>query len=222
LTHAGRAHETIEGPAGAIEIAAFLPASPRAIAVVAHPHPLFGGTMDNKVVTTVARAFHDAGAATFRFNFRGVGRSAGTHDEGRGETDDLLVVAEHAARALGELPLWLAGFSFGGGVAIRASTRAPFAHLVLMAPALRRITGHGLGTPPEPLDASLGEVGRHTVANTIIVHGDKDDTVPLADSIAWGGPREVPVLVIPGADHFFHRKLHMIRDVIGRLVRPAA
>jgi alpha/beta superfamily hydrolase len=222
LTSAGRAHETIEGPAGAIEIAASVPGHPRAIAVVAHPHPLFGGTMDNKVVTTVARGFHDAGAATFRFNFRGVGRSAGGHDEGRGETDDLLFVAEHAARALGELPLWLAGFSFGGGVAIRASTRVPFTHLVLMAPALRHITGHGLGTPPDPLDASLGEVGRHTVANTIIVHGDKDDTVPLADSIAWGGPREVPVLVIPGADHFFHRKLHMIRDVVGRLVRPGA
>ena len=222
MTSAARAHETIEGPAGPIEIAASVPASSRAIAVVAHPHPLFGGTMDNKVVTTVARAFHDAGAATFRFNFRGVGASAGTHDEGRGETDDLLVVAEHAARALGELPLWLAGFSFGGGVAIRASTRVPFAHLVLMAPALRRITGHGLGTSPDPRDSSLGEVGRHTVANTIIVHGDKDDTVPLADSIAWGGPREVPVLVIPGADHFFHRKLHMIRDVVGRLVRPGA
>jgi hypothetical protein len=221
LTAAARAHETIEGPAGAIEIAASVPASPRAIAVVAHPHPLFGGTMDNKVVTTLARAFHDAGAATFRFNFRGVGRSAGAHDEGRGETDDLLVVAEHAAQALGELPLWLAGFSFGGGVAIRASTRVPFAHLVLMAPALRRITGHGLGTPPDPLDPALGEVGRHTVANTILVHGDKDDTVPLADSFAWAAPREVPVLVIPGADHFFHRKLHMIRDVVGRLVRPA-
>ena len=222
MTAAARAHERIEGAAGAIEIAASVPAAPRAIAVVAHPHPLFGGTMDNKVVTTVARAFHDAGAATFRFNFRGVGASAGSHDEGRGETDDLLAVAEHATRALGEMPLWLAGFSFGGGVAIRASTRVPFEHLVLMAPALRRITGHGLGTPPDPLDPSLGEVGRHTVANTVIVHGDKDDTVPLADSFAWGSPREVPVLVIPGADNFFHRKLHMIRDVVGRLVRPAA
>lgn len=221
MTSAGRARETIEGPAGAIEIAAAVPAAPRAIAVVAHPHPLFGGTMDNKVVTTVARAFEGAGAATFRFNFRGVGASAGAHDEGRGETEDLLAVADHAARALGELPLWLAGFSFGGGVAIRASTRRPFEHLVLMAPALRRITGHGLGTPPDPLDPSLGEVGRHTVANTVIVHGDKDDTVPLADSLAWGEPREVPVLVVPGADHFFHRKLHVIRDVVGRLVRPA-
>jgi alpha/beta superfamily hydrolase len=220
LTAAGRARETIDGPAGAIEIAAAVPAAPRAIAVVAHPHPLFGGTMDNKVVTTVARALHDAGAATFRFNFRGVGASAGTHDEGRGETDDLLTVAAHAERALGELPLWLAGFSFGGGVALRASTRVPFERIVLMAPALRRITGHGLGTPPDPLDASLGAVGAHTVANTVIVHGDLDDTVPLADSFAWAAPREVPVLVIPGADHFFHRKLHMIRDVVGRLVRP--
>ena len=213
----------VDGGAGRIETVLDRPdGEPRGVALVAHPHPLYGGTLDNKVVQTLAKTFVELGYISLRPNFRGVGASEGAHDEGRGETDDLLVVAEHAARALGELPLWLAGFSFGGGVAIRASTRAPFAHLVLMAPALRRITGHGLGTAPDPLDPSLGEVGRHTVANTIIVHGDKDDTVPLADSIAWGAPREVPVLVIPGADHFFHRKLHMIRDVIGRLVRPGA
>jgi alpha/beta superfamily hydrolase len=197
-----------------------VPAHPAAVAVVAHPHPLFGGTMDNKVVTTVARAFADAGAATFRFNFRGVGASAGSHDEGRGETEDLLEVAAHAARAVGELPLWLAGFSFGGGVALRASTRAPFAHLVLVAPAFRRLTGQGLGAAPDPTDANLGAPGRHTAANTVVVHGDRDETVPLADSLAWGESRDVPVLVVPGADHFFHRKLHVIRDVVGRLVRP--
>ena len=129
---------TVDGAAGAIEIAYAIPAHPVAIAVVAHPHPLHGGTMDNKVVTTVAKTFAEAGAATFRFNFRGVGASEGKHDEGRGETEDLLEVAAHAARAVGELPLWLSGFSFGGGVALRASTRAPFAHLVLVAPAFRR------------------------------------------------------------------------------------
>jgi alpha/beta superfamily hydrolase len=192
------------------------------VAVVAHPHPLFGGTMDNKVVTTVAKAFADAGAATFRFNFRGVGESEGRHDEGRGETDDLLEVAAHAARAAGELPLWLAGFSFGGGVALRASSRAEFERLVLVAPAFRRITGHGLGEPPDPNDPALGAPGRHTAANTLIVHGDRDETVILADSLGWGAMRDVPVLVVPGADHFFHRKLHVIRDVVGRLVRPGA
>jgi hypothetical protein len=211
---------TIEGAAGVIEIACAVPAHPVAVAVVAHPHPLFGGTMDNKVVTAVAKAFADAGAATFRFNFRGVGASEGRHDEGRGETDDFLEVAAHAARAIGELPLWLAGFSFGGGVALRASGRVDFGHLVLVAPALRRITGHGLGEPPDPNDANLGVAGRHTSANTLIVHGDKDETVILADSLAWGAVRDVPVLVVPGADHFFHRKLHVFRDVVGRLVRP--
>ena len=220
---AGETHRaTIEGAAGVIEIAYSIPAHPVAVAVVAHPHPLFGGTMDNKVVTTVAKAYADAGAAAFRFNFRGVGESEGRHDEGRGETEDLLEVAAHAARAVGELPLWLAGFSFGGGVALRASGRVGFERLVLVAPAFRRITGHGLGEPPDPNDSSLGEPGRHTSANTLIVHGDKDETTILADSLAWGAMRDVPVLVVPGADHFFHRKLHVIRDVVGRLVRPGA
>jgi hypothetical protein len=214
-------HATIEGPAGAIEIAFAIPAHPVAIAVVAHPHPLFGGAMENKVVTTVARTFTQAGAATFRFNFRGVGASEGTHDEGRGETDDFLEVAAHAARAVGELPLWMSGFSFGGGVALRASGRADFARLVLMAPAFRRITGHGLGAAPDPNDPALGVPGRHTSANTLIVHGNRDQTVLLADSLAWGEVRDVPVLVIPGADHFFHRKLHVIRDTVGRLVGGA-
>jgi uncharacterized protein len=214
-------HDTIEGAAGAIEIAFAIPDDPVAVAVVGHPHPLFGGAMDNKVVTTVARAFTDAGAAPFRFNFRGVGKSEGKHDEGRGETDDFLEVAAHAARAVGELPLWMAGFSFGGGVALRASGRADFRHLVLVAPAFRRLTGHGLGQAPAPDDPALGSPGRHTAANTIVVHGDRDETTPLADSFGWSEPRDIPVLVVPGADHFFHRKLHVIRDVVGRLVRPA-
>src|SRR5438105_4883357 len=124
----GRAQ--IQGAAGDIEIASQLPESPRAIAVIAHPHPLFGGAMDNKVVTTLARAFTEAGAAVFRFNFRGVGATEGAHDEGRGETDDMVAVVEHAKREAGELPLRLAGFSFGGAVAVRASLRVEFAQLV--------------------------------------------------------------------------------------------
>lgn len=214
------ARESIQGAAGAIEVASVVPESPVAIAVVAHPHPLFGGTMDNKVVTTVARAFADAGAAVFRFNFRGVGASEGAHDEGRGETDDLLQVVEHARQALGGHPLWLAGFSFGGGVALRASNCIEVERLVLVAPALRRITGHGLGEPPNPEDPALGAIGRHTSANTLIVHGDRDETVLLADSVEWASRRDVPILLVPGADHFFHRKLHVIRDVVTRLVRP--
>jgi alpha/beta superfamily hydrolase len=212
-----RAH--VAGAAGAIEVAWNLPESPRAVAVVAHPHPLFGGTMDNKVVTTVARAFIESGAATFRFNFRGVGATEGTHDEGPGETDDMLRVIEHAKAQLPGLPLQLAGFSFGGAIATRASCEAEFSRLVLVAPGFRRITGQGMGAAPDPMDAKLGEIGRHTSANTVMVHGDLDDTVPLSDSIAWATPREVPVVVIPGGEHFFHRKLHVLREVVARFVR---
>jgi alpha/beta superfamily hydrolase len=209
----------VEGAAGRIEVAASVLPAPRAVAVVAHPHPLYGGTMDNKVVTTLARAFTEAGATTFRFNFRGIGATEGTHDEGRGEADDLLAVAAHArAAAGGELPLRLAGVSFGGAVSVRASARTQFAHLVLVAPAFRRLTGHGLGAAPDPHDAELGEIGRHTLANTLVVHGDRDETVLLEDSIAWATPREVPIVVVPGADHFFHRKLHILREAVGRWV----
>ncbi len=206
----------VDGPVGRIEVAAARPGEARAIAVVAHPHPLFGGTMDNKVVTTVARAFMEAGAATYRFNFRGVGASEGAHDEGRGETDDLLAVAAHAAHAVGELPLWLAGFSFGGAVALGASERTAFERLVLVAPAFRRLTGHGLGEPPDPADPQLGSMGRHNLSTTVVIHGDRDETVPLSDSLAWAAPREIPVVVAPGADHFFHRKLHLLRDIVSR------
>ena len=209
----------IDGGAGKIEVAYALPEVPRAVAVVAHPHPLFGGTMENKVVTTVAKAFLDAGAATYRFNFRGVGATQGPHDEGRGETDDLLQVIEFAHERYGALPVWLSGFSFGGGVALRASATVDFAQLVLVAPSFRRLTGEGLGEPPSPDDPLLGSSGRHTTTNTVVIHGDKDETVPLSDSINWAAPRDVAVVVVPGADHFFHRKLHVIREAVGRWVK---
>src|SRR5258708_28232134 len=112
---AATARELIEGAAGKIECASTVPDSPRAVAVIAHPHPLFGGTMDNKVITTLARAFVESGAATFRFNFRGVGASEGAHDQGRGETDDMLRVVAHAKAAIGSFP-WAPGdFSYGRG-----------------------------------------------------------------------------------------------------------
>jgi len=216
---AANARALLDGAAGKIEVASTIPEVPGAIAVIAHPHPLFGGTMDNKVVTTLARAFTETGAATFRFNFRGVGASEGAHDEGRGEADDLIRVVEHARATAGDLPLKLAGFSFGGAVATRASDRVDFAQLVLVAPGFRRLTGHGLGEAPDPNDPNLGAPGRHTTRNTVVVHGDLDDTVPLADSIAWALPREVPVVVVPGGEHFFHRKLHILREIVSRWVR---
>jgi hypothetical protein len=208
----------VDGAAGKIEVARAVPSGARAVAVIAHPHPLFGGTMDNKVVTTVARAFTDAGVAAFRFNFRGAGASEGTHDEGRGEADDMLSVIEHAHEAVGGLPLYLAGFSFGGAVATRVSGLADFAQLVLVAPGFRRISEHGMGEPPDPAEPQLGAPGRHSAANTLVIHGDLDETVPLADSLAWAAVREVPVVVVPGGEHFFHRKLHVLREIVARWI----
>lgn len=208
----------IPGAAGAIEVAAEVPASYSAVAVIAHPHPLYGGTMDNKVVTTLERAFREKGAATLRFNFRGIGGTEGQHDEGRGETDDMVTVVEHARSVAPGVPLWLAGFSFGGGVAVRASLRVEFARLALVAPGFRRFSDAGMGAPIDPRDPQFGEIGVHTHANTFIVHGDLDETVPLTDSIGWATPREVHVVVIPGGEHFFHRKLHLLRDAVSRMV----
>jgi alpha/beta superfamily hydrolase len=209
----------IGGAAGRIEVAYALPLNTHAVAVIAHPHPLFGGTMDNKVVTTLAKAFIDAGIASFRFNFRGVGASDGAHDEGRGEADDLLRVVEHARSQVSHAPIYLAGFSFGGAVATRASERVDFRQLVLVAPGFRRIAAHGMGEAPDPADPALGSPGRHGSANTVVIHGDLDETVPLGDSIAWATPRDVPVVVVPGGEHFFHRKLHVLREIVARWIR---
>jgi len=210
----------IAGAAGSIEVASDVPESPVAVAVIAHPHPLYGGTMDNKVVTTIERAFRELGAATFRFNFRGVGTSAGTHDEGRGDVDDMVRVVEHARSTVPGVPVWLAGFSFGGAVATRASLRVEFARLVLVAPGFRRLTGEGMGIPVDPQDPQFGEPGRHTHENTVVIHGDLDETVPLSDSLGWAAARELGVVVIAGGEHFFHRKLHLLRDAVTRMVRP--
>ncbi len=201
----------IAGPAGAIEIAAHSPKGPpRAIAIVAHPHPLFGGSMDNKVVTSVARALVDAGAATWRFNFRGVGGTEGAHDEGRGETDDMLAVIAHARAANPGLPLWIAGFSFGGAVAFAAAGQTGAEELILVAPSLKRLA---------QWQSTAAETSQP--ANTLVIHGERDETVPLADSIEWARSREIPVTVVPGADHFFHQRLHLIRLIVSRWL-PAA
>ena len=153
------------------------------------------------------------------FRSRGVGASGGAHDEGEGETEDMLQVIAHATGQMGALPLQLAGFSFGGAIAVRASATADFAQLVLVAPGFRRITGHGMGEAPDPADPNLGAPGRHGPSNTVVIHGDLDETVPLSDSIAWATAREVPVVVIPGGEHFFHRKLHVLREIVARWVR---
>jgi alpha/beta superfamily hydrolase len=197
----------VAGPAGAIEVAAHISEgrTPRAIAVIAHPHPLFGGTMDNKVATTLARALFDAGAASYRFNFRGIGKTEGAHDEGRGETVDLLAVVAYASAKHPGLPLWLSGFSFGAAVTLAASEQVACEEMILVAPGFSRMShwpnARNGGVAPD---------------STLLIHGEKDDTVPLADSLDWARPRDIAVVVVPEADHFFHQRLHVLKRIIGR------
>jgi alpha/beta superfamily hydrolase len=200
----------IAGAAGAIEVAVQRPpAVPAcAVAVVAHPHPLFGGTMDNKVVTSLARACIEAGAATWRFNFRGVGKTEGAHDDGRGEIDDMLTVIRHASMQSPGLPLWLSGFSFGGAVTLAAGEQVNAAEMILVAPAFQRLA-QWQDAPPIHVNQS----------GTLIIHGEMDSTVPLSDSLDWARLHNVPVTVVPGADHFFHQRLHVIKQVAARWLK---
>ena len=192
---------TVAGPAGEIACAVDAPAAaaaPQGVAVVCHPHPQHGGTMDNKVVMTLARAFVALGYTSVRFNFRGVGLSQGHWDEGRGEVDDALAVVQ-ALRPAGQT-LLLAGFSFGGYVATQAAVRlAPEAaarRLVLVGPAASRF-------PLAPVPA-----------DTLVVHGELDDVVPLAAVFDWARPQSLPVTVLPGAGHFFHGQLSVLKQIV--------
>ena len=185
--------EFVAGPAGKIECAVDEPAGgSRGIALVAHPHPLYGGTLDNKVVQTLARAFVELGYAAWRPNFRSVGASEGAHDEGRGEVEDLAAVIEFAKSTN---PV-LAGFSFGASVQARLARRIRPQRMVLVGLAVKH-----LEVPPVPAD-------------TILIHGEEDTTVPLADVLAWAKPQDLPVVVVPGADHFFHRRLSVLRAIV--------
>jgi alpha/beta superfamily hydrolase len=187
--------EFVAGPAGRIECAVDSPEGvARGVALIAHPHPLFGGTLDNKVVQTLARAFVELGYETWRPNFRGVGETEGVHDEGRGELEDLEVV-------LGKIKtekFVLAGFSFGASLAAKLAERQKPEWLVLVGVGITRIMA-----PPVP-------------AGTLVIHGENDDTVPLAAVLDWARPQELPVVVVPGADHFFHRKLHILKALVQR------
>lgn len=190
---------TVAGPAGPLECAIDAPAGPPVgVAVVCHPHPQHGGTMHNKVVATVARAALQCGWTSVRFNYRGVGASAGTWDEGRGEVDDALAVI--AAQCAAGGPLLLAGFSFGGYVAAAAAARLaePAAGLVLVAPSTQKQQ-----VPPVP-------------AGTLIVHGESDEVVPLAATLDWARPQGLPVLVFPGVGHFFHGQLGALKGAVVR------
>jgi uncharacterized protein len=185
--------EFVAGPAGRIECAVDAPESaPRGAALVAHPHPLFGGTLDNKVAQTLARAFVDLGYEAWRPNFRGVGQSEGRHDEGNGEVEDLLSVYERISSE----KMVLAGFSFGAAMQAKLAQRVSCERLVLVGVAVVNIE-----VPPVP-------------AGTLVVHGELDTTIPLAAVLDWARPQDLPVILVPGADHFFHRKLHVLRDLI--------
>jgi alpha/beta superfamily hydrolase len=204
--------QLIQGPAGTLELLLDAPElppgqAPRGVAVIAHPHPLFGGTMENKVVQTLARAFVQTGWQAVRFNFRGVGGSQGGYDEGRGELQDLLAVVNQCApRALAGGELALAGFSFGAFVTTLAAAQLgaerPIAKLVLVGTAASRF--------------AVAPVAPELHAQTLVVHGEQDDTVPLADVLAWARPQKLPVTVIPGVEHFFHGQLPLLRGLVAR------
>jgi alpha/beta superfamily hydrolase len=196
---------SIAGAAGPIEVAVDEPTGGalRGVAVIAHPHPLFGGSMDNKVVQTLARAFVQCGWRAVRFNFRGVGASGGVHDKGQGELQDLLQVVEELAP---EGALALAGFSFGAFVTSHAIAQlAPqrsLEKIVLVGTAASRFA-------VAPVAPELHE-------RTLVVHGEVDDTVPLSDVMDWARPQKLAVTVIPGVEHFFHGQLPLLRSLVAR------
>jgi len=190
---------SIAGPAGGIETDINDPgAARRGIALIAHPNPVQGGTKDNKVVTTLAKAFFALGYLAARPNFRGVGGSGGDHDEGRGETDDLVAVASHLHRQYGDLPLVLAGFSFGSFVQTRVAKRVAAARMVLVGPAVNRFKAEAV--PPD----------------TLVIHGELDDVVPLSAVLDWARPQHLPIVVVPGGEHFFHGRLNLLAELIVR------
>ncbi|MCC8392127.1 alpha/beta hydrolase [Paraburkholderia sp. MMS20-SJTR3] len=200
----------IDGPVGKIEVALDLPdavrdngAAPRGIALVAHPHPLFGGTMDNKVAQTLARTLVQLNYVTYRSNFRGVGQTEGEHDAGIGERDDLRAVLDHmrADPQYGALPLVLAGFSFGTVVLSHVAAR-----LREEGQEIERIVFVGTA-------ASRWDVAP-VPESTLVIHGEVDETVPIQSVYDWARPQELPVVVIPGAEHFLHRKLHVLKRII--------
>jgi len=189
----------IVGPAGNIETDVNDPGGARrGIALIAHPNPVQGGTKNTNVVTTLAKTFFALGYVTARPNFRGIGASEGSHDEGRGETDDLLAVAGHLKQQYGDLPFVLAGFSFGSFVQTRVAKRLAAARMVLVGPAVNRFPAETV--PPD----------------TLVIHGEHDDVVPLAAVLDWARPQGLPIVVVPGGEHFFHGRLNLLSELIVR------
>jgi hypothetical protein len=196
---------SIPGPSGILHGVMHMPqGEPRAIAIVAHPLPTMGGTMDNKIVTTLVKTFAELGFVALRFNFRGVGESSGIYDEGNGEVDDALAIAHYALQEFGKLPLILSGFSFGGYVQSRAAEKLHPHKLVLIAPAVGRFA-----MPQVP-------------ANTLVIHGEMDEVVALSDMLAWARPQHLPIVLLPEATHYFHGYLHQIKSIVSHHFTGAA
>ena len=202
----------VRGPAGVIETvfdsADAARAPRRGLALVAHPHPLYGGTLDNKVAQILAKTFVELGYVAVRPNFRGVGASEGTHDDGNGEADDLVAVVRFARQRAGledvsAAAVVLAGFSFGSLVQSRVALK-----LAALGIGVERMVFVGTAV-------TRGKV-EYVPANTIVIHGELDDTVPLGNVLRWAEPQELPVMVVAGADHFFHRRLHVIKSIVTR------
>lgn len=204
---------TIAGPAGALQAVVETPigaaAVPVAFGVVCHPHPLYGGTLDNKVVYTLARAFEECGAPVVRFNFRGVGSSSGSYDDGRGETDDALAAIDYGRARWPGAALWLAGFSFGGAVAVRAAVRATPARMVLVAPGVTRVAMDGIPSPQCPW---------------MLVQGDADEVIEPEEVLQWARRQSNPPVLstFSGAGHFFHGRLHELRQEVVQFMSGAA
>lgn len=197
----------VAGPAGRIQVLRDEPAAAsRGVAVIAHPHPLFGGTMDNKVVQTLARAFVSCGWTAVRFNFRGVGASEGSHDEGVGEAQDLQALVQAVAP---QGPLALAGFSFGAFVAAQA-LQALWSARDIRAVVLVGTAASRFEVPALPADGH---------DRTLVIHGEQDDTVPLAAVLDWARPQSLPVTVVPGVEHFFHGQLPLLKGLVVRHLR---
>jgi uncharacterized protein len=195
-------HADVSGPAGRIETAIDGPdGAVRGVAVLCHPHPVHGGTMDNKVIQTLARAFVQLGYRAVRFNFRGVGRSQGQWDNGVGEVDDALAVV--AACRDAAVPLVLGGFSFGGYVAAQAA-----AQLAAAGTPAQRVVLIGPATSTFPVPA--------VPADSLVIHGEADDVVPLQATLDWARPQGLPVVVLPGVGHYFHGQLTRLRDLVQR------
>jgi uncharacterized protein len=194
----------VAGPAGQLETVITLPDKPpRGLAVVAHPHPLYHGSMDNKIVYILTKALNEQEYLSVKFNFRGVGKSEGSYGEGKGEVEDVITITQSILarykKELENLPLVLAGFSFGGGIQAYAAQQLNPNKLILVAPSVERLHA------PAVVDHA---------EHVLIIHGDQDKVVPLQTVLDWATPQKLPVTVVPGAEHFFHGKLSILKNIV--------